>query len=388
MMSNLIHDERTLRSVSRAALAAYLRTHDWTKVADWTDRAAVYGKTVNEREQRIWVPIRETFADYADNMERSIQILAQAQNRAPDAILVELQATTSDSVRIAALHSHSERALSLQDAGALFRDSLAMIVAAARSAKKPRRAYRGALPTDAAAYLKSISPAPTTFNTFDLTLLSPIPPRYGDEQLRIGQIAQMSFEHSFARRAVIRLKNGLRATQEAVTDVKRQGDFASFDDAVQAGVSANLCDAVLGLVLLSGEFGGGLSVDIRWAPTRPMNGEQFVSIPFSTHDAEIIREAGDRLRSHASFADEHLVADIVRLERQPEEFDGHAQLLAEIDDQSRRLSVTFAPTDFAAVITAFRERRQIELDGDLHPINRGYELRNPRNVRLLEDPAE
>ena len=387
-MSNLIHDERKLRSVSCAALTSYLGAREWKKVADWAERATVYGKTIDGREQRIWVPVRETFADYADNMERSIQILAQTENRAPDAILVELQATASDSIRVTALHGQSERALSLQDARALFRDSLAMIAAAARSAKKPRRAYRGVLPTDAATYLNSISPAPTTFNTFDLTLLSPIPPRYSDEQLRIGQITQMSFEHSFARRAVIRLKNGLRATQEAVTDVKRQGDFASFDDAVQAGVSANLCDAVLGLVLLSGEFGGGLSVDIRWAPTRPMNGGQFVSIPFSTHDAEIIRAAGDRLRASASYPDEQVLADVVRLEREPEEFDGHAQLLADIDDQSRRLSVTFAPTDFATVITAFRERRQIELDGDLHPAGRGYELRNPRNVRLLEDPAE
>lgn len=387
-MSNSVYDERKLQSVSCAALAAYLSAHEWKKVADWAERATVYGKTINGREQRIWVPVRETFADYADNMERSIQILAQAQNRAPDAILVELQATMSDSIRVTTLHGQSERVLSLQDAGALFRDSLAMLVAAARSAKKPRRAYRGALPTEAMDYLKSISPAPTAFSAFDLTFLSPIPPRYDGEGLPVGQIAQMSFGHPFARRAVLRLKDGLRATQEAVADVKRQGDFASFDNGVQAGVSANLCDAVLGLIQLSGEFGAGLSVDVRWAPTRPMNGKQFVSIPFSAHDTEIIRMAAHHLRSRASYADEHVLADVVRLEREPEGFDGRAQLLAEIDDQSRRLGVTFDPTDFHTVITAFQERRQIELDGDLHPAGRGYELRNPHNVRLLEEPAE
>ena len=387
-MSNPVYDERKLRSVSCAALAAYLSAHEWKKVADWAERATVYGKTADGREQRIWVPVRETFADYADNMERSIQVLAQTENRAPDTILVELQATASDSIRVTTLHSQSERSLSLQDAGALFRESLAMLAAAARSAKKPRRAYRGALPTDAVDYLKSISPAPTAFSAFDLTLLSPIPPRYDGEKPRVDQIAKMSFEHPFARRAVLRLKDGLRATQEAVADVKQQGDFASFNDGVQAGVSANLCDAMLGLIQLSGEFSGGLSVDVRWAPTRPMNGKQFVSIPFSAHDAEIIRMAADHLRSRASYSDEHLLADVVGLEREPEDFDGRAQLLAEIDDHSRRLSVTFDLTDFHTVITAFQERRQIELDGDLHPAGRGYELRNPHNVRLLKEPAE
>lgn len=383
-MTNLTHNERSLRSVSRTALAAYLRMHDWTKVADWTDRATVYSKTVNEREQRIWVPIRETFADYADNMERSIQLLALVENRAPDVILAELQSTASDSIRVATLHRQSEHVLSLQDAGLLFRDSLAMITAAARSVKKPRRAFRGALPTDAAAYLKSISVAPTAFSAFDLTLLSPIPPLYGVGS-HSARVRQMSFEHPFARRAVLRLKNGLSATQKAVADVKTHGKFTSFDNAVQEGVSANLCDAVVGLVQLSEEFGDGLSVNVRWAPTRPLNGNQLVSIPFSAHDAAIIREAGDRLRARASYTDEHVIADVARLEREPEEFDGHAQLLAEIDDQSRRLSVTFEPTDFNAVLAAFRERRRIELDGDLHPAGRGYELRNPRNVRLLEE---
>ena len=383
-MTSLTHNERSLRSVSRTALAAYLRMHDWTKVADWTDRATVYSKTVNEREQRIWVPIRETFADYADNMERSIQLLAGVENRAPDVILAELQAIASDSIRVATLHGQSEHVLSLQDAGLLFRDSLAMITAAARSVKKPRRAFRGALPTDAAAYLKSISVAPTAFSAFDLTLLSPIPPLYGVGS-HSAHVRQMSFEHPFARRAMLRLKNGLSATQKAVADVKTHGKFTSFDNAVQEGVSANLCDAVVGLVQLSEGFGDGLSVNVRWAPTRPRNGNQLVSIPFSAHDAAIIREAGDRLRARASYTDEHVIADVARLEREPEEFDGHAQLLAEIDDQSRRLSVTFEPTDFNAVLAAFRERRRIELDGDLHPAGRGYELRNPRNVRLLEE---
>ena len=387
-MPNSIHDERKLRSVSRAALAAYLDAHDWKKVADWAERATVYGKAIDDREQRIWVPLRETFADYADNMERSVQVLARAENRAPDAILADLQATASDSVRVATLHAQSEHILSLQDAGDLFRDSLAMITAAARSVTKPRPAYRGALPTDVADYLKSISPAPTSFSAFDLTLLSPIPPLYGGVESRHGPVAQVSFEHPFARRAVIRLQNGLHETQKAVADVKIQDDFAPFDHVVQAGVSANLCDAVLGLIQLSSEFGDGLSVAVRWAPTRPLNGHQLVSIPFSAHDVEILRAGRDRLRTRASYADEHIVAEVVKLEREPDEFDGRATLLADVDDRSRRIEVRFAKADYQLAIQAHEEKLAIEIDGDLHPTGRTYELRNPHNVRVLNGGAD
>ena len=388
MTTNPTHDERQLRSVSRTALAAYLDTRGWQTVADWPERATVYGKTVDEREQRIWVPIRETFADYADNMERSIEVLAQAENRTPDAVLVDLQATSSDSIRVTGLHGESDHVLSLQAAGSLLQGSLAMLAAAARAVKKPRPAYRGPIPTDVADFLRAVSPAPIAFSAFDLTLFSPIPPQYGGAELLHGRVDATSSTAPFARRAVVCLRNSLHATQKVVTAVKGSGDLEAFDQAVQTGVSANLCNAVLELVQLSSEFGDGMSVDVRWAATRPQNGTQPVSIPFSAHDAEILLAGRDRLRTRASYADEHLVAEVARLEREPKEFDGRAILLADVDDRPRRIEVEFTEADYQFAIRAHDEKLVVELDGDLHPVGRGYELRNPRNVRLLEGPGE
>lgn len=387
-MRKRIDDERSLNSISAVALATYLERRAWVRAGEITHRSAVYTKAAQGRQRGIHVPVRDTFPDHADSIAQAIEVLSDTEQRSELEIFHTLAGTGADTVTVSALHVAAQPVLSLHDAGHLISDGYTLLAAAARSAEKTRPAYRGPMSTDVTQFLKSISLAPISSEAFELILFSPVQPLYGQPRLLNGNGTVGSSTDPFPRRAVSQLASGLHAMEQVIAECKTRDDIAPFDNAVSSGVSANLCSAVFGLVELSGEVGDGLSVDLHWAATRPRNGKQFVSIPFSTHDTEIIRAASDRLRAGASYPDEQVLADVVRLEREPEEFDGHAQLLAEIDDHSRRLSVTFEPPDFDTVITAFQERRQIELDGDLHPAGRGYELRNPHNVRLLEEPAE
>lgn len=383
-----VHDERSLLSISSAALAVYLEQREWTLAGRIPDRSAVYTWEERDRRWGVHVPERDTFPDHAESIARAIETIAEAEQRTELDVFRALAGTGADTINITALHAPPAARLSFHDAGHLINDSYRLVAAAARATERPRAVFRGPASTDVMTFLKSISPAPLGFDTFGLTLFSPVSPAYGQARLSNGGGDLDPAPAPFSRRAVVGLTDSLRAMSSAIAEVKVKDDLAPFDDAVHSGVSANLCSATLGLVALSGEFGGGISVDVQWAPTRPRNGKQAASIPFSSHEVEIIQKAGDRLRANAPYTDEHIVADVVRLEREPEDFDGRALLLADVDDQARRLQVTFDAADFDDVIAAFRERRQIDLDGDIHPKGNGYELRNPRNVRLLEGPGE
>ena len=383
-----VDDERLLRSISSVALSAYLKQRGWTLKGRIPGRSTVYSREAGGKRWGIQVPERDTFPDHAESIARSIETIAEVEQRTELEIYRALAGTGADTINITALHAPDAAHLSFHDAGHLLNDSYRLVAAAARAAERSRPAFRGQTSAAVTTFLNSISPAPLAFDAFALTLFSPVPPSYGQARLPNNGNGLQSAPVPFSRRAVVGLAGGLAATAQAIMDVKAQDDLAPFDDVVHSGVSANLCSALLDLVKLSSEFGGGIAVDVRWAATRPRNGKQTTSIPFSVHEVEIIQAASDRLRASASYLDEQVLADVVKLEREPEDFDGRALLRAEVNDRLQRLRATFAPTDFDTVITAFRERRQIELDGDLHPINRGYELRNPRNVRLLEDPAE
>jgi len=371
-------DERKLRSIPRTALSMYLDAHGWAEVAEWPERARVYSNTDAAGSQRIWVPLRETFADYADNMERSIRILAQAEGRSALQVFNDLYAANSDTIQIAALNPAAHLPLSLHGAGRLVNSTYALLAAAARAAEKPRAAYRGAMSAVAAQFLDAIEPAPLEFDQYALTLHSPVTAPFGQHAL-----ADDFAETPFARRTTVELANGLAAAADAIAAAKTSKDLSMFEQAVERGVSANLCGALADLVTDAVDAGDGLNVDVRWAAVRPRNGSQRDTTPFSIHDAEILKAARDYLRTRASYPDEHLKAHVFRLERAPGDFDGRATLLAVIDERPRRIEVQFVQSDYQAAIKAHDRQSQIELDGDIKPAGRVYELRNPRNVRLL-----
>ena len=383
-----VSGERSLLSISSAALTVYLEQREWTPAGRIPDRSAVYTWEDRGRRWGVHVPERDTFPDHAESIARAIETIAEAEQRTELDVFRALAGTGADTINITALHAPQAARLSFHDAGHLISDSYRLVAAAARAAERPRAAFRGPASADVTTFLKSISPAPLDFDTFGLTLFSPVSPAYGQARLSNGGGDVDPALVPFSRRAVVGLADSLRAMASAIAEVKVKDDLAPFDGAVRSGVSANLCSATLGLVELSGEFGGGISVDVQWAPTRPRNGKQTASVPFSAHEVEIIRAADNHLRARASYPDERTVADVVRLDRKPEEFDGRALLRADIDGQTRHLSAVFDSTDFDDVIAAFRERQRIELDGDIHPKGNGYELRNPRNVRLIEGPGE
>ena len=154
--------------------------------------------------------------------------------------------------------------------------------------------------------------------------------------------------------------------------------MGGFRQAVTSGVSANLCEAVAGLA----KKGRGINIDVQWAPVRPSatNNRQF---RFSEQAADILTEAAINFRRDEPLLDESLIAQVVALARDPEEFDGRATVLYIQDGRPFRLHVKFEESSYNTVISAFQGRNPITVDGDIFRVGRNYELRNPRNLSLL-----
>ena len=318
-MADPTQDERKLRSISIAALTAYLGAHEWSKVDEWPDRATIFARTVGQTERRVWVPVRETFADYADNMERSIGMFAAVEQRSAQDIFVDLKAVASDTVRIAALHDAPQHGLSLHEAGVLLNDSLSLLTAAARSAERCRAAYLGPTSKAVSHFVEGIVPTPTEFSSFDLRLLLPDWTEYGQ--------AQRVADHSFSRRAAMRLADGLQAIQAALEHASSTGDLDMFDAGVSRGVSANLCGAAIRLVEQTQEFSDGMTVDLMWSPLRPHADTSGVRIPISVHSIGTLEAARKHLRARASYLDQPIVGEVVLLEREYHQSLGRVLLL-------------------------------------------------------------
>ena len=374
-----IVDEQTLMTLAPHTISPYLEGRNWKHIGQWPDRATVYEWRDGGERWVVHVPVRSTFDDYVEDTARTLGILSEVERRSQLEIMSDLRSAGADRIAVAALDSPEPVRLSLSSASSLMDDVVKLMSAAARAVEKPRSAYRGPISQNAVRFLNDLSAAPFGFEAFVVTIYSPVPALVGQTPL-LAEVERTPFP----RRAVKMLALGLQSTQKAVATVLQSDDMTCFDEAVQDGVSANLCGAVAELIEHSHEVGSGVSVDVRLADVRPESHWQQKVIPFNAHQVEILKAARDHLRTTASFADEHLTADVVRLEREQEEFDGRAVLLAEIDDRPYRIAVEFQQPDYQVAIRAHDKKLPLELDGDLQPEGRSYRLLNPRNLHVAD----
>ncbi len=75
--------------------------------------------------------------------------------------------------------------------------------------------------------------------------------------------------------------------------------------------------------------------------------------------------------------------DVVQLNREPDEFDVKATILAVLEGELTRFQVIFAERDYDAVIKAFQSQSKISVRGDIYRYRGSHELRNPRNLTPL-----
>ena len=371
-----IRDRDALSSISIVSVRAYLNSRGWTDAGIWGERPiTIFAKEHEGRRWEILVPHRDTMGGYAENMAESVAVLVAVEERSELNVFYDLAGTGADVIQVRSANGRARESLSLRQSASMLNDAYRMLEAGARAAEKPRAIYRGKLSADVAEYLDSVHPLPGYAQGYSLTLHSPVPVGF-ERQQDLGD----DFHAPFSRLVTIKLAQGLRHSSEALERVVSNDTLEPFREAVDSGVSANLCDSLAELA----KQGDGIAIDLTWAGVRPSNLPDS-SFRFSPASADILMEAAKSLRRREPSYDEQIAGLVVRLEKEPLEFDGKATIASVWDGRLTRMNVEFEQSVYETVINAFRDQMQVSLDADVHPSGRGYELHNPRNLSVVPE---
>ena len=377
-----IRDRAALLSLSIINLRTYLISAGWRNQGLWGERpATIFAKEHHGQTWEIVVPHQDTVSGYAEGMAEAVAVLASVEGRSQLDVFHNLAGAGADVIRVRSLNGAARQPLSLRRSAHLLNDSYDMLAAAAQSAVRTRATYRGALSADVAEFLDSVRPLPGYYEGYDLTLHCPVPAGLGT-QMDMGD----DVRPPFPRLATLKLAEALEHSSDALAGAIANDPLASFRRAVPHGVSANLCDAVAELA----RKGEGVEIGLSWADVRPPSVHQ-TPVPtfrFSQHSAAILNEAARSFRRNEPSLDESVIAQVVRLDREPEEFDGRATILYVRDGRPMRIRVKFEEETYATVIRAFEQREPISVDGDIYRVGNAYELRNPRNLSFAAEQPD
>ena len=372
-----IRDWDAVTRVTPAALSAYARAHGWAKTGTFGDHADVYGA---EGRSEILIPRTNDLGDYSSAVTRLLEIFSETAEVSQLRVHHDLTAADRDVIRVGAEGDGPEAAV--EDRVALLEGARDLLFAAACSAERPQALHRAGENPEAAKHLRRVRLGPAESGGFVATLLAPpVSPGGLPDPDRPE-------EEPFSRTVSKRLIRSLRVTRRAA-EATAAGEAGAFADLVEAGVSANLCEAIADLT----EAFAAVDIGVSWALTSPAD-EPASSTRFAAADSAPVREAARFYREGEPQEAASFVGFVSRLGNGETEREGEVTLrVREPDAPGRRRTVTavLGERDYQRAVEARRDELAVIVRGDLQRIGSRWHLQSPRIVEVLrpeEEPAK
>ena len=373
-MTALLLQETAFREISPAALVGYVRSFNWVKERSYRDVSDVY---VGEGLPEIIVPRTQRIDDYGLVLSRLISVFSRVTELEPQAVYRDLVNADRDVIRVRVPDVDEDSLLVEQGVG-LVSCSRDLLLASACSLEERRPVYRAGANHAAMEYLGRVRLGHTEPGSFVVTLLPPVvPPDVGASAHADDEFDLVGSEVPMERRMTSHFADTLLAVRAAAENTSA-GLREAFALSVASGVSANLCDAMSGLI---GPF-PRLEVSVSWALTRPVAGGRS-AFSFFQDDSPILRAASESFRARGPKHDFHLFGKVGRLAYDEGEDDGRITIRASVDGRMQSVKALLNWTDYERAIIAHQGGVVLGLEGDLERVGRRWHLMNPRVVDVI-----
>ncbi len=393
-MRATVRDIETLRSVQPLEFAAYLRANGWQEYEHVPERASIWSLgNGSEGEYEILLPLRRDFRDFVNRISEALQTLEVAEQRSQLEILQELGTASADIVRVRVNPSDAANgSIPLDNGVDLFQRARQMMLAAACAAVEPRSQYQTRKPNKATKYLSKVHVGQTERGSYVVNLLSRVAPNLeaetpppADNVTTLFSTELFDATDPFERMVTKTLARALEATRMAAEYSAATGTIEYFNEAVRMGVSANLCEAIVGMSESGG--GEGLEIGLRWAPARPARGTPPVRVSFPADTMPLIGEAARIFRKTPTQEGFEVEGYVVTLNRREVggEGGGFATVLSIVEGSPRLISIGLDAEDYDNAILAHKNGIRVRCYGNLTKQGGQFVLANPRGFELDAD---
>jgi hypothetical protein len=388
MIKARVVDVEALSARTPAELATYLRAGGW-RLTRRGSTSAVWTMPHEDDEFEILQPLDPGLRDYAARMRDAIEVLAVVESRSELDVL-RLLSTTSMDVHTVRLHPSDQPpgTIGLDD-GVLAFDSLRTLVSAAAYTvfvPEPKAVQPARKPHGLGEFLSGVRIGPSTEGSYVLSVHTPVPPRLAAaEPTLLDELGVVGPEpEPVGRQVSLRVYQAVQEAQRAAADALLTVDgLDCFTRAVDRGVSANLCEALVGL---GGNGQHPFEVTLEPAAARPMSRADFSPVRFRRDHFPVLRQAAEDLRARTPESDVVVTGNVIRLYREAEAT-GEITIVGHVEDQDalRRIWIRLPDQWYDIAVRAHERMLPVSVRGNL--VRRGTRLllTHPTGFELLSD---
>lgn len=302
-------------TVHPAEIVAYLRDHGWTVADDGYEGGVLWERRTDEGDQEVFAPMAQGAPDYRMLVHRLIETLARLEDRESSFILRDMKEAAGDVIRFRfALEGGDSSRLPLSFAPRVFKTAHDVTISAANAVTRRRSHYRK-WTREVHEFAQRAEVGQTEPGSYVVRVLCPLT---GLPQAPLPPGKDVPFGRRVTSTLDVALAASGRAAQAAITN----GDIAAFDEAVESGVSSNLCSALASV--REGPVRTTLEVKLRWAPLRDQPPRPSGAYFFGPDTLEVLHSAAKHLRDQEEevLEDQTLFGYVTRCDRGANEDSG------------------------------------------------------------------
>lgn len=360
------HDD--IVSMRPADLEYYLVQTGWI-VRDYLGADATIW-TRPERHGRDWEviqPTRTEFRDYGQRVYEALYGISEFEGIDVDQVVEAVVNAGADTLKVQVTHQDVEEGtIPMEDGVHLISSTRDLVVASVLATFKKRRLHSGARPKDAQRYLETIRMAQTEGGSYIVNVLAPLRP--------VGADGHQELQSSIGRLVMHSLARSLSALKDAIGQYEERNDPTVFEPAVDDGVSANLCDSLVGISGVTRER--DFSVRIRPSKAVPDESELVTDHVFANRDVVALRTASEYYKGNFTIPNYRAYGPVVDMHHAPDEENGTIKVLSAVAEKEKKITISLALDDYYEAIDAHRTGKCVECYGQLQV--------TPRTATLLE----
>lgn len=364
-----ITDNATLEALNPSHIEKYLISLQWREVKRIEGETSLWVKSDGEKSSRILLPLDSNLGDFALCMSQVISRLAKFENRSQLEILEDFDTLAiGDVIRIKGqdIFNRNTSTLPFNEGILLIQQAKNLILAGARTVIEKKSLFAHRQPSEVSTYLKNIRLGQTERGSYVMKLISPLSPL---EQLTIPNCPELPFE----RRAIQSLMQGLNTLQQVALETEKKGTFyfERFEEVVSEGVSANLCEAVIG----DNSAYKPLAINVSWSSLYPITRYICDNVSFKVDIMPHIAKAATLFRERTP-EEVKLGGYVIKLERRKQYGAG---IITVFEKNNCKVKIELNASDYEMAVQAHKNGDEISCHGELIKEGNSYRLYNPIN---------
>jgi hypothetical protein len=360
-----------LREISSSDLTGYLENKGWVKDGGIGRKAIIWHRSEEQYfDFEVLQPVDHTVRGYLQKLTEAIDVIALFEKRSALLVFKEVSNFSVDLVTIRVIHHDVEGgSIPLEDGVLLIEKSKELLVASTLSTFKKKKYFLGSRSGNVQEFISQMRLGQTEVGSFVVNLMSPIT-FFGDNQ-------EDADKTSLTRSVTTNLAKSLNAISAAIEEYSADESLLHFDGAISDGVSANLCDALVGLSGSSEER--SFEISIQLAGVEEDNQSLSIKHFFEPKQLPFIKQASEYYKGNFVLKNFTVFGLVTNMKHINGDDFGELTVSANVHDSMKSVKFQLGLDNYWMGVHAHESRSYVSCIGDL--------IVTPRSATLA-DPSE